>query len=136
MFYEARNKWEREILTSSGDRKTPPSAPDFRGSAAQRIAVESFKNIANVVIGEVASPPADEADIAAVVALLQATASPIAIAEVAERLGWDSTRAANALAAGGAAHRLMFFTSDGWTKVGIAGGSRAAPPTRAAGNAS
>ncbi len=54
------------MSTLSGDDRPLPSAFDFRGGAAQKIAVESLKNIANVVIGEVASSSADAADIAAV----------------------------------------------------------------------
>jgi hypothetical protein len=59
-------------------------------------------------------------EIDAIAELLKGARMPVAVAEVAERLGWDSGRAADALSRGGASSRLTFMSSQGRTFVGLA----------------
>ncbi len=102
-----------------GDRKPSSSGYDPRGTATQKMAVESLKNIASFTVGERSSPPDDDPDVDAISTLLKDAHSPVAIAEVAERLGWDSGHAADALARGGDRGRLTFLRTGGRTFVGL-----------------
>ena len=112
-----------------GDRKLKSSSSGFdpRGTATQKMAVESFLNIANTTIGGdvgggvgLRRPlPAQDADVDAIIALVEGAKAPLAIAEMADRLRWDSDRAANALERGGDLGRLTFARDGGRTFVGL-----------------
>ncbi len=108
-----------------GDKKPSPGGFDPRGTAAQKMAVESFRNIANTEVREQTSRADEDPDVDAIAGLLKGVESPVAVAEVAERLKWDSDRAAGALARGGDRGRLTFVRSGKRTFVGL-------PPTPAA----
>jgi hypothetical protein len=108
-----------------GDKKVSPGAFDPRGTAARKMAVESLRNIANTEVRD-ATPSADEdRDVDAIAELLKGVDSPVAVAELAERLKWDSDRAATALARGGDRGRLTFVRSGGRTFVGLPAASAA-----------
>ena len=103
----------------SSGKKPAASAADFRGSAAQRIAVDSFKNIANVTI------TATDPDVAEIVGFLRKSSGAAHVYDVADRLGWDSTRAANAMSRGAADGQLTFAADrKGHTMVELAGDAR------------
>src|SRR5271165_1666001 len=103
----------------SSGKKSNPGASDFRGSAAQRIAVDSFKNIANVTI------TATDPDVAEIVGFLRKSSGAAYVYKVADRLGWDSTRAANAMSRGAADGQLIFTADEkGYTMVELAGDAR------------
>ena len=102
---------------------------DMLGSAAQELAVESFRNIANVKIGrgnvadvkvvcvEPATPQSDN-ELAAVVDLLRGSGA-LAVAGVADRLHWSSDKTANALVRGGKAGVLRFSKDGNNTTVAL-----------------
>ncbi len=103
---------------------------DMLGSAAQELAVESFRNIANVKIGrdrgrgnfgggriEPASSQPDN-ELAAVVDLLRGSGA-LAVAGVADRLHWSSDKTANALVRGGKAGVLRFSKDGNNTTVAL-----------------
>jgi len=119
------------MSSSPGSKKTMSNPYDFHGSAAQRIAVESLKNIANVTIGGEPRPSKSEGshtppetapdpDLDAVVNLLRNARSPLSVADVAGRLQWDSNRAAGTLSRGGGIGRLVFSVVNGRTLVALA----------------
>ena len=124
-------------MASFGSKKRSPGSLDPGGTAAQKLAVESFKNIANTDIGGAvgggAAPRARalDPDVDEIVALVRKAGAPVAVADVAVQLHWDSARAAEALARGGAGGRLIFVGSSGRTFVGLpaqpADGSTAPP---------
>ncbi|HME84080.1 MAG TPA: hypothetical protein VKG91_05890 [Roseiarcus sp.] len=107
------------MSTYSSGKKSESSASDFRGSAAQRIAVDSLKNIANVTITAI------KPEVAEIIALLRKSSGALYIYDVADRLGWDSARAANAMSRGAADGQLTFIADDkGQTMVELAGDRR------------
>lgn len=114
-----------------GSKKQSSGSLEAGGTAAQKLAVESFKNIANTEIGALVQGPAaaEDPEVDAIAELLKGASVPVAVAEVAERLGWDSGRAADALSRGATSGRLTFMSSQGRTFVGLparpAGGSDA-----------
>jgi hypothetical protein len=122
-------------MASFGSKKRSGSF-DVGGTAAQKLAVESFKNIANTDVsiagtdGAIGSPTPDP-DVEAITTLVKNAGVPIAVADVAAQLHWDSGRASKALSRGGASGRLTFVASAGRTFVGLpaqsAGGSTAPP---------
>ena len=72
------------------------------GSAAQKLALDSFQNIANIDIeSTVAATPDIDAEVEAVGKVLRAAATPLPVAKVAEHLPWDSGQVAKVLARGG-----------------------------------
>jgi hypothetical protein len=103
-----------------GDKKGSSSVYDARGTAARKMAIESFKNIANTVVGgDAVMGPSPDPEVEAIERLLSNATTPVAIAEVAEQLNWDSGRAAEALTRGGDNDRLIFVKSGGRTFVGL-----------------
>jgi len=106
-----------------GDKKSSSGIAsglsDVRGTAARKMAVESFRNIADAKVWESAPSPEEDPDVDAIAALLKSADRPVAVAEVAERLSWDSDRAANALGRGGDRGRLTFVRSGNRTFVGL-----------------
>jgi hypothetical protein len=108
-----------------GDKKLSPGAPDPRGTAARRLAVESLINIAGASVGEAPSSAANDPEVGAIVELLKSVDRPVAVADVAERLKWDSERAAQALARGGDGGVLTFIRSGASTFVGLSTASAA-----------
>jgi hypothetical protein len=84
-----------------------------QGSAARKVAVDSFQNIANVEIGSseavtaAGSVEASE-ELKTISDVLHEAAKPLAVAEIAERLRWDSAKVANALVRGGQSGALKF----------------------------
>lgn len=102
-----------------GDKKVSSSVYDPRGSAARKMAVESFRNIANTEVRDTAQNSGEDTDLDAIAELLKGVDSPVAVAEVAERLNWNSDRAAQALARGGDRGQLTFVRSGSRTFVGL-----------------
>lgn len=83
------------------------------GTAATKLAIESFRNIANADIGmakSASSTPGDDDAITKVISLLQEAGSAMAVADIAKRLNMDSSRAANILVRAGKAGLLKFST--------------------------
>jgi hypothetical protein len=89
------------------------------------MAVESFRNIANTEIAEPTSGVREDPDVEAIAEVLKNAERPVAVAELAERLSWDSDRAAQALARGGDSGRLTFVRSGNRTFVGLSTASAA-----------
>jgi hypothetical protein len=106
------------VTSSSGfGRKGRSADYDLRGSAARKLAIESLRNIANVSVSDTGSEvvgPESDPEVAAIVGLLRGAAMPLPVAEVAERLQWNSDKAANALARGGESG-VLTFSKDGNT---------------------
>jgi hypothetical protein len=118
-----RPSLEHPHVTSSSSsgfgRKGRSADYDLRGSAARKLAVESLRNIANVSVSDAGSDvvgPDSDPEVAAIVGLLRGARKPLYVAEVAERLQWDSDRAANALARGGDSG-VLAFSKDGDTTM-------------------
>jgi len=104
-----------------GSKKQSSGSLGPGGTAAQKLAVESFKNIANTDVGGLveSAAAAEDVDVDAIALLLKGAGVPVGVAEVAERLGWDSGRAADALSRGAMSGRLTFVSSQGRTFVGL-----------------
>jgi hypothetical protein len=104
------------VVSGSGfGRKRKSSDYDLRGSAAQKLAIESLRNIANVNVSDTESEvvgPATDPEIAAIIGVLRGAGTPLTVAEVADRLQWDPDTAANALARGGETG-VLAFSKDG-----------------------
>ena len=123
-------------MSTFGSKKRSPGSFDVVGTAAQKLAVESFKNIANTDVSvavdrDAIGSPAPDPDVEAITALVRNAGAPVAVADVAAQLHWDSGRAAEALSRGGASGRLTFVASAGRTFVGLpaqSGGSSTARP--------
>ena len=112
------------MTSSSGfGRKGKSLDYDLRGSAAQKLAIESLRNIANVRVRdtgiETAISKGDE-ELKAIVGLLRDAGTPLPVSEVAERLQWDSGKAADALARGGEIGMLIFSKDGDRTTVALA----------------
>jgi hypothetical protein len=95
-----------------------------RSAAERNLALESFKNIANVDIGSsMREKPGDGDSSPALIKiqnLLLSVSRPMPIAEVADRLGLDSDMAADALTEGGQAGLLRFLRAGDTTSVELA----------------
>jgi hypothetical protein len=100
-----------------------------QGSAARKVAVDSFQNIANVEISKPATTGSaeDAEELKAISGVLHEAAKPLSVAEIAERLAWDSAKAANALARGGQYGLLRFSKVGETTKVELADASVLGP---------
>ena len=102
-----------------GDRRLSSGVLDARGTAARKMAIDSFRNIADTTLGPSEADAARDRDVDAIVALLKKADQPVAVVEVAERLGWDSDRAAQALSYGGDRGLLTFVRTSPQTLVGL-----------------
>src|SRR5579871_311463 len=101
-------------------RQSSTGAFETGGSAARKLAVESFTNIAKTVIGGArASAATADPEVDAIATLLKTAGGPMGVVEVAERLAWNSGRVAEALSRGGSSGRLVFTSSQGSTLVGL-----------------
>ncbi|MDQ2080436.1 hypothetical protein RA307_09610 [Xanthobacteraceae bacterium Astr-EGSB] len=113
------------VSRSGFGRKGRSGDYDVRGSAAQKLAIESLRNIANVSVSDVGSAPAPTAmddELATIAEVLRGAGTALAVAAVAERLGWDSDKTANALARGGQTGVLKFSREGDRTTVALAEG--------------
>ncbi|MEJ2377952.1 MAG: hypothetical protein P8Y71_22060 [Pseudolabrys sp.] len=91
------------------------------GSAEQKLAVESVRNVANWGVHEKTGESAADTDreLAAIVSVLRNAGTSLAVAEVAKQLQWDSEKTANALARGGEFGVLGFSRDGDWTTVAL-----------------
>lgn len=92
-------------------------ARDQRRQTAQRLAVDSTRNIADLDFTTSMIPDIEVADLTKII---RAATSPLPIAEVASITGWASGKVAEALSRGGAAGLFEFSKDDGKTKVQLA----------------
>jgi hypothetical protein len=114
-------------MSSRPDSRGRPKVDGLAsGFAAQKAAIESTHNIANLDFKGVASAgvqdqgavaTARNRDVAAVVEVLRQAATPLSVADAAKQLQWDSQRAANALEWGGQSGALTFFSEGSKTMV-------------------
>lgn len=94
------------------------------GSAAQKLALDSLQNIANIDIASTGTATPDiDAEVEAVGNVLRAAATPLSVAKVAEHLpSWETGRVAKVLARGGQSGMLKFFRDGETTMVDVARG--------------
>ena len=95
-------------------KKAKPANGVFgsRGIAAQKLAVDSLQNIANLDFARPKAASDSSGEAAAISNLLATAAQPMAVADIARDLNWDAVKAAQALVRG-AESGLLKFTRDG-----------------------
>jgi hypothetical protein len=120
---KSRPSWRTE-MAKGPSLKSSSFSSGTRSAAERNLALESFKNIANVDIGSsMREKPGDGGSSPALIKiknLLLSVNRPMPIAEVADRLGLDSDVAADALTEGGQAGVLRFLRAGDTTSVELA----------------
>jgi hypothetical protein len=111
----------RTVVASRWGQSADPTQRG--GKAAQKLAIESLRNIANVRVRDTDAEPAGpdtDTELAAIVGVLRGAGTPLAVAEVAERLRWDPDKTASALERGGLSGLLKFSRDGDRTTVALA----------------